>query len=1273
MTTKRSPEGFVHLHTHSDYSTLDGCAKVDDYVKAAAERGNPAVALTDHGTMRGAFALTESCKKRGVKPVYGVELYVCDDMARRGLTDAEKNAVAGGEQNKARRRELIKAEEERAGVRRTAHLTAWALTNEGLRNLYRLTSKAWDGGYYYRPRVDVDAICAHADGVAVGTGCVGSAIYGAVFEKRPRKADAIFGKLDDAFGDRLYLEVMPHSLRDYRQHKANRHALFLRQFAKHRLLATQDAHYIAQKDARHHDVLLAIGTHDVLGDPERFRFDGSQFWFKTREEMAQSFARDHPYIEPSELEEALESTVELAGRCDALIGINPLKCLLPPVELPDGFADEYKYLEHLVVLGKSERGMSERVKRLAEREGVSYRHAHRRYVERAGHELNVLRKSGFVAYFLILRDLYQWVRKEGIARGPGRGSAAGSLVAFLLGITDVDPIEHRLLFERFIAPGRINMPDIDCDFADDRRAEIVEYLREKYGEDKVAGISTMGEMKGRQALRDVARVYEIPFQRAAVAAGAIPDEPGGDSAIEEAVQRSEHFRKFREEYPTVVRHAAALEGITKTIAQHAAGVVTSPVPLVDVVPVEVRRPPGGEVRVTAFDMRGVEGIGLLKIDVLGLKTVTLLEDARRMVESRTGREWDLLDLPLDDRETLDAFTARDFVGVFQFDTPSSHSVCDGMKFEVFDDIAAVNAINRPGALAFADEFKKRRKDAALARRDVFHPKVSEITRDSLGLMIYQEHVIRVLTDVAGYSPADADKLRKKIGKSEGEAALEVERGVFTQGCRETTKDMDRDTAERLFDAIVKFGRYGFNRAHAVCYSMLAYWTMYLKRHHPIEFYCALMRRESDAQKIQRYAKDAKGHGVDTLLPDVNVSGAGFSVDYGASAVRGSLIEIKGLGEAAVGAIVEERERGGPFKDAVDFVARCRSKKVTKRTVDALARSGALDSLVPNPRWFAQRLGEQWKHFERGRSEQVRMAMERSASAHQWTEKQRLIEAAEVNPLATPPHPLIDWEPWLRRNVKVPLSELSAELLAEQRSVFVAGAVTELEEREVGDTKSLDEFPDEEVREAIGWGKPWLRLTLAGLNFSCWVKLDWQLVDEFRDAVDRPGREAPVVLVSARTRPDWQNLDAHFVAGLDRLADGDGVAALDGLTLWERMFVSHPAETYPFDSKADRRLAQKNLVGAARRATGWFSVIGVVSRLFERRDKRRRLMAWLGISGPRDYIDVVCFGSAWPEYRAHIKRGALVKLRLKKLDDGTVVLEDRPGSVRLYEKEATCRE
>ena len=1265
---KRDREQFTHLHVHSDASQLDGAAKIEDYVKAAAERGNPAVALTDHGTLRGLYTLTQECDKHRVKPIYGVELYVCPDMNRRGLTEDEKEIATRGIDNKAEQRAPLKTAEEERGIRKTWHLTAWALDNEGLRNLYRLTSKAWNDGFYYRPRVDLAAIEEFNKGLAIGTGCAGSVVYSPVINGKPREADVTFGRLNEIFGDRLYLEVMTHSLKDRAQQQANQFALALRSVGQHRLLATQDSHYIKQKDARHHDVLLAIGTHSALGDYDRFRFDGDQFWFATRSEVEKKFHVQHPYFESGQVAEALASTVELAERCTAQIEIDPHKCLLPTVEIPEGFVSELAYLSHLVRKGFADRKLAERAEDLAVQECVSYDKAMSMYVKRAQHEMRVLRDSEFISYFLVLYDLFEWAKSQGIATGPGRGSAAGSLVSYLLGITHVDPLEHRLMFERFIAPGRINMPDIDCDFEDARRGEVVDYLKQKYGSDRVAQISTTGRMQGRQVLKDVSRAYEVPFQRASVASGAIMDTEG--DAIDEALQRSSFFRDFQKEYPEVLSHAKALEGLSKSAGLHAAGVVTSPVPLVDVIPLETRRTAGGkEVVVTAYDMHGVEGVGLLKIDVLGLKGVTILNDARGAVSETIGEELLYADLPLNDPATLEGFTLHDFVGIFQFDTPSSHSVCEGLIFTCYDDLVAVNAINRPGALAFADEYKKRKVDPAAVKRVMYHPKVSQITDNAYGLMIYQEHVIRICTDVAGFTPAEADKLRKKIGKSEGEEALEKDRHKFVEGCRKTTEDMDRDTAERLFDSIRKFGRYGFNRSHSVCYSLLAYRMMWLKRHYPLEFYWALMRRESDTQKIQRYARDAKEHGIATRLADVNVSDAGFSLDRALQAVRGSLLEIKGVGKTAVAKIVSERDDLGEYKDIIDFISRVRSRAVTKKTVEALARSGALDSLLPNPRWFVHELDREWKNVERNKIEQLRMAVERSGKKHQWDEKQRLIVAAEVNPLAVPPHPLIEWGSWFQENVKMELSPITDELLAEESNVYVAGVVRDVEERTVGDTKGIEDFPDKATQKVIGWGEPWVRLTLEtveGVRF--WVKIDWTLVNEFKDIIDKG--QGTLMMVCARTRPEWQNLDAHFIADIESVATKLKEDRASDLEIWERLFVEkyHPATTYPWPSKGDRRLADRNPATQVDRAATSFSVIGVISHLFWRPDKNGRIMAFFGVAGLRGYLNVMCFSSSWPDYNRHLKLGVFAKLKLKKLNGGACCLESRNDGLRLLRRE-----
>jgi DNA polymerase-3 subunit alpha len=1240
-------------------SQLDGCARIEQYVQTAAERGNPALALTDHGTMRGFFELTEQCNRHAIKPIYGVEFWVCKDMNRRGLSDGEKEEASKGE-NKTAQKMAVKKLEASLGIRKLYHLTVWALDNEGLRNLYRLSADSWTRGYYYKPRIDLETLCAHHKGLAVGTGCAGSVIYGNHWERNNRDLDLAISKLVDTFDDRLYLEIMPHDLQHGRQAQANEFAFHLHQLTGGRLrfLATQDAHYLGEHDAASHDVLLNINTGGNMRD-DRFSFDGDQYWFKTREEMAEAFRISHGYLGEPFVEMALQGTWELAERCTAKIEINPLKCLLPPADVPAEFnGDEFAYLRDLVMKGIASRDLWSRAEALGAREGIPTEEALKRYTRRIAFELDVLQKSNFARYFLILHDLYRWVGQAGIGCGPGRGSAAGSLVSYLLGITQVDPIEHRLLFERFIAPGRINMPDIDCDFEDVRRGEIFAYLRGRYGEDRVAQISTMGSLQARQAVKDVSRVFQVPFPVANAATAAI-DPTDEDGAIENALERSERFRAFAKACPDVLAHARALEGLSKSVGMHAAGIVTSPVPLSEVVPLEVRRPAGAQHLVTAFDLRGVEGIGLLKIDVLGLRTVTVLTRASKAIEAKTGESFDLLQVPLDDETTLRAFTERDFVGVFQFDSPSANAICDGMNFDCFDDIAVINAINRPGAKDFADEYKRRRREPALAERHVFHPKVTEITRDALGLMIYQEHVVKVATDVAGLTPSEADGLRKKIGKSEGHEALEKERGAFVTGCSRTTLDMDEESANRLFDAIVKFGRYGFNRSHAVCYSMLSYWTMYLKQHHPVEFYWSMMVSEKDEKKIQRLARDAEWHGIKTMLPDVNVSGQDFEIDYTLTAVRGSLMDIHGLGDAAVRGIVKARE-AGRFESFVDFLKR-REKSVNRKTIAALVSAGAFDSLIPNPRWLVAEFSRLWKYVEKENWEHIATELAGSAAAPAWTFDERMKEAATVNPLAMRPHPCITWEAFLKKDVRPDLSEINDELFATKQDVFCAGVITEVEERAVGDSKAYSEMPSEEVRRRIGWGQSWARLSVEGLEGKSWVKIDWRQYELFRHIVRR-GVGTPIVMC-AETRPDYANLHSHYIADIEEM-----VAKLkDGrpLTVWERLFVDHPALTYPWKTKADKKVAMSNPASLLAQGQGRFRVIGVIAHVYEVVDKRGSLMAWFGVAGVMGYIRVICFARAWEDYGSVLKDGALVGLTLAKLDDGGACLFSHPKAVTAY--------
>jgi len=1251
-----SKEQFVHLHVHSDHSQLDGCAKIGDYVQAISERGGSAFALTDHGTMRGLFDLTEACNEYNIKPIYGVEFYICEDMYRKGLTDEDKKEIIGNEKDKTIQKRMIQTRREELGLRKRWHLTAWALDNEGLKNLYKLSSLSWNEGYYYKPRIDFDTLEKYNKGIAVGTGCVASMLNSFHIENNYRKTQDLFSRMFMTFADRLYLEVMPHPFDE--QILANtlaiEHSKITEGYCK--LLATQDAHYLNAENKDSHNVLLAIGTDGKLDDKNRFQFVGDYYWLKTQEEMRSSLEYDHNYFGDDRIKESIYTTKELADRCTAKIEIDPLKCLLPFVEIPGEYnGDEVKYFGDLLLEGWQKRDINSRAKRYADKLGISYNKALFIYNKRMRREFKVLRKSGFIKYFLVIKDLYHFADQNNIVYGPGRGSAAGSLVAYLIGITHVDPIQHGLMFERFISPGRINMPDIDCDFADSRRNEIIDYLCQKHGQDKVAQISTFTSMAGRQSIKDVARVRGVPYSEAMIASATINQDTGND--IDTALKHSDVLQDFKKKYPEVVNNAIELEGMIKSIGVHAAGLVVSPVPLDNIVPLEVRRPAGKEVNVTAFDMRGVEGIGLLKIDILGLRTISIFADAKEAILKRYDNDFDYDEVPLDDQETLLGFTNRDFIGVFQFDSRSAHSVCDGLVFTEFNDIAAVNAINRPGALAFADEFKKRKANPKKAKKDIFHPKVTEITSDSLGLMIYQEHIIKIATDIAGYKPNEADKLRKSIGKSLGEDVIEKEREKFVVGCIENIEGFDRETADRLFDQIVKFGRYGFNRSHAVCYSLIAYWTMYLKKHYPIEFYWASMKNEPDIKKIQRFAKDAGKHGVETLLPDVSISGSDFAIDYKNKAIRGSLSDIKGIGNAAVKRIVESER---PFTSLIDFLQKTVGREVNKRTMVSLVDSGALDSLIPNPRWLSLSLEDFWKYVKKQRWEQIELFIERSTKALQWTEHERLRFASDVNPLAITPSPAIIWEDFLKKHVKFPIDDITIDLIANKEYVYVIGKVTDIEERNVGDASS--ETPGESERKKIGWGNRWLKLTIEGEDTRVTGKIRWNIMDEFEDIVK--DKEDKVFLIAASVNHEYQTLYIDYLVDIEELSSK--VESKKGLNTWEKLFVDHPANSYPWKNKSDKRIAFRSL-DKINKGKKVITAIGVISQLYEFEDRNGELMARFTLTGPSSKKTLICFSSSWLDFKEHLKLGRFVSVKLSRLPDGSAHLKSIDGALTILNR------
>ena len=1249
-------ENFVHLHVHSDMSQLDGCGRIEEYVETAAKRKNPAIAFTEHGTLRGFHSLHVACKDSGVKPIYGIEFYMSPDMRFRGLGDEEKKRVTEGLRTREERAKAIRAREVEVEKHGRWHLCAWAKTDEGLRNLFRLSSLAWDEGFYYKPRIDLDALLAHSNGLAVGTACISGPIWTLAREGETKRAVGIADALFDRFGEDFCIEIMPHDI-DL-QTDANRAALTMwkRYGYKPTLIATQDAHYVLPEDSEHHEVLLAIGTRTKMSDPDRFRFSSDGYHFRTREEMLAAFERYHSGIEARTVEEALDNTLDVAGRMRARVYADRLKCLLPPVEVPSEFSgDTFAYLRRLCLQGWEKRDIQGRSRRLALDRCSPLKAARQEYKDRLLYELRIIEDAGFTNYFLIVHDLYRWAREQKIACGPGRGSAAGSLVSYLLGITAIDPIKHDLIFERFISPDRHEMPDIDCDFEDVRRQEIMGYLRSRYGDDKVAQISTAGKMTSKLVVKDVASVFGVSFHEAKLVTSNMPD----GVPLEEAFGQSKICKAFVKRHPRVLHHAKRLQGLTKSFGVHPAGIVTSPVPLVEVLPLETRDHSSGKpIKVTAVDMHGVEDLGLLKLDILGVRTISVINDAVSAIERRHGERVDLEALDLEDPDTLRGFSESDFAGVFQYDTASAERIVSGVEFESFSDIVVMTALNRPGVArsGLADLYLERRVDPAAASKAMFHPKVAAVTKETLGVFVYQEDVMRVLVKVAGFDAAEVDTVRRYIAKKEPEKLADV-REAFLDGVRKTTPDMEESTAFELIDAIEEFSGYAFNKAHSTAYSMIAYWCMWLKRKYPLEFYWALLYHERRHEKIQQNVAAAQKARLEVLPADVSTSKVGFSIDESRGAIRGSLDDIKGVGEKAAGEIIE----GQPYVSLLDFIDRVSRRRVTKTAFGGLLRAGALDEIWPKTKWLVENLEKFWRKVRStAKPDRRRKGIEdllRSADGFpDYTADERYLIASEVNPFVLGANPLELYKPFIDAQIKVELHDIGEDDIFDfdGRGVWIAATVVKVHE---GHFRAKTE----EDGDAFGHTRRFVNLYLEGpAARRRRVQLDWHIVDDLQPVVSS-GVGTPVLALVKPSR-EYDSFRAAIVLDVRRLKIA--LESRKDLSVWELIATGHhPALEYPWKKKASRREAMLTLDRFRDlRTTTIFKATGVVVGVKRKIDRNGDEMAFFGLVGVNGYLDCICFGRAWPDFKTAIKNGQLLTVRLQKTGRDTFSLDENSGKV-----------
>lgn len=825
---KRKQRPYVSLHTHTGHGCLDAYGNLEDFVKKAKEDGQTAFGVTEHGTLRGLYDLQRICDEVGMRAVAGCELYLSPDISQQGVPEDERHRLfthlKGRERNEA-----IYQEEVKRGLRERFHLTVHARNQTGLRNLFKLTSKGWTEGFYKRPRVTLELLAAHSKGMIAFTGCAAGAISSAILRGDNKTAKARMDQLHEAFPKRLWVEIMSHP--GEMQVTVNQAMLKFARSYDLPVVVTQDAHYVNKTDHVCHDIMCCIlmpGRHgtDLIMDPTRFQFPSNDYWLKDRAAIERTFAKHHPYIDEAVIRQALDNTQEIADSCDTRLAVNPGVVYLPEVELPKGM-DDYAYLKHLCAQGWQRLGIeSYRYRDTARNLGISRDEAKRRYRERLKTELAEFKRQGVVRYMLVVHRIIAEANRRQIAIGPGRGSIGGSLCAYLLGITMVDPIYHDLLFERFLDPSRglvdgkgsaDDMPDIDIDIESDRRAELLDWISDYWGDEYVAQITTIGRLQGKQAIGDVARVLDIPPAVVENVTGAL--DSGGQwggkrgekkGMVAEAVRTIKVVKDYAALYPPAAYYADQVEGHIRQLGVHAAGVVISSVPITDLMPVEVRFPKSKKERpakVTAFDMDVVAKFGLLKYDFLGLKTLDAIADSMRVIAG--NRRYDFSRLNIENPKVLAGFTSGDFTGIFQCDTPAFTNLSRGVVYERFADITAMVALNRPGATRSGGARQYLARKAKPKLRESVHPIYDEITAETYGTICYQEQVQQIFERLAGYSKTEANKVRKIIGKKQGDAAFMEHHDRFIKGAVE--RGMDRDVAEKLLETIKFAGSYSFNK------------------------------------------------------------------------------------------------------------------------------------------------------------------------------------------------------------------------------------------------------------------------------------------------------------------------------------------------------------------------------------------------------------------------------------------------------------------------------
>ncbi|MEA1887961.1 MAG: DNA polymerase III subunit alpha [Bacteroidota bacterium] len=1002
---------FVHLHLHTQYSILDGASKISELMEMASELDMPAVAITDHGNMFGVKEFHNAAKEKGIKPIIGVEAYV----ARRGMSE-------------------ITSKDDRSGD----HLILLARNYTGYRNLVKLVSLSWTEGFYYKPRIDKDLLKQYNEGLIATSACIAGEIPSAILNNDKDSAENIIREYRDIFGDDFYLEIQRHTTGDpvYDNDTLARQNIVIEAYKELsektgiKIIASNDVHFLKAEDAEAHDRLICLNTGKELDDPDRLRYT-KQEYFKTEEEMRELF---------SDCPQAVENTLEIANKAENYeLDHEPI---MPEFPIPEKFQNKDEYLRHLTYRGAEERWdeLNDELK------------------ERIDFELDTIKKMGYPGYFLIVQDFLRAAREMGVSVGPGRGSAAGSAVAYALRITDIDPIKYKLLFERFLNPDRISMPDIDIDFDEDGRDQVLRYVVDKYGHDRVAHIITFGTMAAKGAIRDIARVQNLQLSDADRLAKLIPERPGitFKAAYEEVPELRKERNSDNELIARTLQYAEALEGSVRQTGIHACGIIIGRDPLNEHIPLSMAK--DTDLYVTQYDGNHVESVGLLKMDFLGLKTLSIIRDAIDNIKASKGIDFDISTVPLDDAKTFDLYSNGETTALFQFESEGMKKHLKELKPNRFEDLIAMNALYRPGPMEYIPRFIKRKH--GLEKIDFPLAEMETHLKDTYGITVYQEQVMLLSQELAGFSKGQADSLRKAMGKKKKEL-MDPLKVKFFEGCR--ARGYKEKIIERIWTDWESFAQYAFNKSHSTCYAYVSYQTAYLKAHYPAEFMAAVLSRNiNDIKKLTTFMDEARRMGIEVLGPDVNESKVNFTVNKDGN-IRFGLGAIKGVGTSAVIGLIEERDNKGLFSSIFDFIERVNLNALNKKSIEAMALAGAFDCFkeLNRAQYFAEdnrgqvfieslvRYGNMLKTEVStaqqslfGDDDGFEVVKPIPPDTPEWPKLEKLTREKEVVGIFLSAHPLDDYKLEMKTFCNTNISKLNNldELL--NKEVIIAGMVTE---------------------------------------------------------------------------------------------------------------------------------------------------------------------------------------------------------------------------------------